>query len=197
MKSVPETEAEVMNGAIARHIGLLRKAKQLSFDELAARSSVSKGMLVQIEQGRANPSIATLCRVAAALRVSVADLIGAGTDAAKPVELVAAHEARILWTGAKGGSASLLVGARGPDMLELWQWVLFPGERFEARPHGAGTTELIHVRVGTLALSVEDTTHRVSAGHCAVANTDRVHAYECGGRGRTEFTMVVSERAPD
>ena len=196
-KRLPDVEALAMNGAIARRIASLRKARQLSFDELAARSSVSKGMLVQIEQGRANPSIATLCRVAAALRVSVADLVASGGDSAHPIELVAPQDTRTLWTGEQGGSASLIVGARGPDMLELWHWVLYPGERFEARAHGAGTVELIHVRSGSLVLELDGTVYVVASGHSAIANTDRPHAYACRGRRRTEFTMVVSEHASD
>ena len=196
-KSLPDVDAVAMNGAIARRIASLRKAKQLSFDELAARSSVSKGMLVQIEQGRANPSIATLCRVAAALRVSVADLVASAEDADRPIELVAPQDSRILWTGAHGGSAALIVGARGPDMLELWHWVLYPGERFEARAHGAGTVELVHVRSGTLALELDGIVHVVVTGHSAIASTDRPHSYACQGKRRTEFTMVVSEHASD
>jgi len=147
-----EDAADLLNGAIARRIALLRKGKQQSFDELAVRSGVSKGMLVQIEQGRANPSIATLCRLAAGLGVSVADLISAGDESKSPVHVVAPDETRILWKGPKGGSAALLVGSDGPDMLELWSWTLQPGERYEARPHSAGTLELVHVQQGSLAL---------------------------------------------
>jgi transcriptional regulator with XRE-family HTH domain len=187
--------AERMNGAIARRIGLLRGAKRLSFDELAARSGVSKGMLVQIEQGRANPSIATLCRLAAGLRVSVADLIASGDEAHSAVQVVAADATRVLWKGPNGGSAALLVGSEGPDMLELWDWTLQPGERFEARPHSAGTLELVHVVTGSLALEVEGVVHVVAAGSSAFARTDRPHAYMCHGRRRTHFTMVVSEQA--
>src|SRR5712672_368798 len=128
-----EDAADLLNGAIARRIALLRKGKQQSFDELAVRSGVSKGMLVQIEQGRANPSISTLCRLAAGLGVSVAELISADSDARSPVHVTATDESRVLWKGPNGGSAALLVGSDGPDMLELWSWTLEPGEKFEAR----------------------------------------------------------------
>ena len=193
----PDDPAGAMNNAIARRIAALRKGRQLSFDELAARSGVSKGMLVQLEQGRANPSIATLCRLAAGLRVSVADLIASAGDAARAVQIVAADAARILWNGPKGGSAALLVGSDGPDMLELWDWTLQPGERYEARPHTAGTRELVHVITGTLELEVDGAAEIVVAGASAFARTDRPHAYACSGRKRTRFTMVVSERVPE
>lgn len=187
--------AQLLNGAIARRIAQLRKGKQQSFDELAIRSGVSKGMLVQIEQGRANPSIATLCRLAAGLGVSVADLISAGDEPKSPVQIVAPDEARILWKGPKGGSAVLLVGSDGPDMLELWSWTLQPGERYEARPHSVGTLELVHVQQGSLTLEVDGVVHVVAAGASAFARTDRPHSYACTSRKKTLFEMVVFEPA--
>ena len=127
-RAVPPTEdaADLLNGAIARRIAVLRKGKQQTFDQLAVRSGVSKGMLVQIEQGRANPSIATLCRLAAGLGVSVSDLMLVADEPRSPVQVVASDETRILWKGPKGGSAALLIGSDGPDMLELWNWTLQP-----------------------------------------------------------------------
>ena len=72
VNSVPGDE---VNGLIARRAAHLRKEQNLSFDALAARSNISKGMLIAIEQGRANPSIGTLCKLAAALRLSLAELL--------------------------------------------------------------------------------------------------------------------------
>jgi transcriptional regulator with XRE-family HTH domain len=184
-----------MNEAIARRVAALRKGGQLTFDELAARSDISKGMLVQIEQGRANPSISTLCKLAAALRVSVADLVDGSDHPHRSVRIVAPGSAPVLWQGPKGGSATLLVGSEGPDMLELWDWSLVPGEKFEARPHPAGTQELLSVIEGTLALEVDGQTHLVSAGSSASARTDCAHVYACHGKKRLRFSMVVYENA--
>jgi transcriptional regulator with XRE-family HTH domain len=190
----PET-GDAMNEAIARRVASLRKGSRMSFDELAARSDISKGMLVQIEQGRANPSISTLCKLASALRVSVADLVSAGDDPNRSVRIVAPGTAPVLWQGSKGGAATLLVGSEGPDMLELWDWHLMPGERFEARPHPAGTQELLSVTEGTLALEVDGRTHLLGAGTSAFARTDCAHAYVCHGKKSVRFSMVVYENA--
>jgi len=187
--------ADLLNSSIARRIAQLRKGKGQSFDALAVRSDVSKGMLVQIEQGRANPSIATLCRLAVGLGVSVVDLISADNEPRNTVHLFGADKARTLWEGPNGGSAVLLVGSGGPDMLELWSWTLQPGERFEARPHSVGTLELVHVQQGSLALEVDGVVHMVIAGASASARTDRPHAYACRGRRRSVFSMVVLEPA--
>jgi len=56
---------------------------------LAARSGVGKRDAGQIEQGRANPSIATLGKLAVSLPVSVPDLITVAEEAKGPVQVVA------------------------------------------------------------------------------------------------------------
>jgi quercetin dioxygenase-like cupin family protein len=148
-------------------------------------------MLVQIEQGQANPSIATLCKVAAALGASVADLVQvAGRH---PAEVMPAASPRLLWRGPKGGSATLLVGSAGPDMLELWSWELRPGERYDAPAHPEGTQELLHVERGRLALAFGEVSYVIETGGSAVAQTDRPHAYACDGKRPAQFTMVVAE----
>ena len=168
-----------------------RRDQRLSLDRLAALAGVSKGMLVQIEQGQANPSIATLCKVAAALGASVADLVQvAGRH---PAEVMPAASPRLLWRGPKGGSATLLVGSAGPDMLELWSWQLRPGERYDAPAHPEGTQELLHVVRGRLALAFGEISYVVETGGSAVAQTDRPHAYACDGKRPAHFTMVVAE----
>lgn len=104
----------------------LPQPEKMSLDELSRRSGVSKGMLVEIEGCRANPSIALLCRLASAMNVSVADFVNV---AGKPaVHLIDSGAIPVLWKGEKGGSARLLAGTSGPDMVELWEWVLYPGE---------------------------------------------------------------------
>ena len=168
-----------------------RKDRRLSLDRLATLAGVSKGMLVQIENGQANPSIATLCKVAVALGASVADLVQVSGQ--HPAEVMPAGAPRLLWRGPKGGSATLLVGSSGPDMLELWSWELRPGERYEAQAHPQGTEELIHVVRGRLALAFGDISYLIDSGGSAVAHTDRPHAYACEGKKSVAFTMVVAE----
>jgi len=176
---------------VSSRIRQRRSDKRLSLDRLAALAGVSKGLLVQIESGQANPSIATLCKVAAALGASVADLVQVSGQ--HPAEVLPAGAPRLLWRGPKGGSATLLVGSAGPDMLELWSWELRPGERYDAPAHPQGTEELIHVVRGRLSLAFGDVRYAIESGGSAVAHTDRPHAYACDGRRPVQFTMVVAE----
>jgi DNA-binding XRE family transcriptional regulator/quercetin dioxygenase-like cupin family protein len=180
-------------GVLSGRLRAKRRDRRLSLDRLAALSDVSKGLLVQIENGEANPSIATLCKVAGALGVSVADLVQVSEQ--HPAEVMPAGAPRLLWRGPKGGTATMLVGSAGPDMLELWTWELRPGERYDAPAHPEGTQELLHVTSGRLALAFGGVSYIIASGGSAVAHTDRPHAYACEGKTPTRFTMVVAEWA--
>ena len=69
-------EPEDVNAAVGRNVRGHRTRMAWTMDDLAARSGVSKGMLSQVEQGRTNPSVATICRLATALGVSIARFSG-------------------------------------------------------------------------------------------------------------------------
>src|SRR5688572_33011730 len=67
--------ADDVAAAVGRNVRALRQQRGLTIDTLAAASGVSRGTVIQVETARGNPSIATLCSLAAALRVGVASLV--------------------------------------------------------------------------------------------------------------------------
>ncbi|MHC0463067.1 helix-turn-helix domain-containing protein [Kosakonia cowanii] len=186
-------DVSTVNEAVSHRIKQYRKQKKLSLDELSRRASVSKGMLVEIEGCKANPSIALLCRLAAAMGVSVADFVDVSI---KPdVHIIADAEIPELWNGEKGGRARLLAGSGGPDMTELWMWEMQPGEKFSSPGHPSGTLELLYVQSGTLTLGVKESYYQVMTGYSATARTDAPHFYENQGESILKFIMTVNEKA--
>lgn len=112
-----------ISNAVCERIKSFRKARRFSQDELSRLAGISKGMLVELEKGTANPSIAILCKLATALGLSVADIVNvSSTPSACIIEKT---DIPVLWRGEKGGSARLLAGTPGPDMIELWRWEMF------------------------------------------------------------------------
>lgn len=186
-------DVSTVNEAVSQRIKQYRKQKKMSLDELSRQANVSKGALVEIEGCKANPSIALLCRLAAAMGVSVADFVDVGT---KPtVHLIAEGEIPELWKGDKGGRARLLAGSGGPDMTELWMWEMQPGEKFASPGHSTGTLELFYVQTGTLTLGVQEHLYLVNSGCSATAKTDAPHFYENRGESPLIFIMTVNEKA--
>ena len=178
---------------IAQNLSLVRGARRLTFDQLAKKSGVSKGMLVQIEQGRTNPSVATLCRIANALGVTVSRFVEASDE--PTARLVPASEAIELWQGRRGSSGKLLVGFDSPSLMEVWDWDLVPGEWYDGLAHPAGTREVLYIQAGELTLSTDGTQYRAAASDLLMFQADRPHRYANEGTARLRFLMVVTEPA--
>lgn len=62
-------------------------------------------------------SIAFVCKVAAALGVSVANIVN--VSHAPDPWLIDNSEMPVLWQGKQGATAQLLPGTRGPHMIEI------------------------------------------------------------------------------
>jgi transcriptional regulator with XRE-family HTH domain len=173
---------------IAQTVRRLRGERAWTLDDVAARSGISRRLIVQIEQAQANPSIGTLERLANAFQVSLRDLLPEQPVATAGVR--PAGQELQLWTGPRGGTGRLHVG-RGP--LELWSWSLKPRESHESEPHPAGCIELLMVTTGTLRLDVGVQTFLLSAGDSAWFDASAAHRYHNPARATTQFTMVVLE----
>ena len=187
LERVPD--ADEVAAAIARNTRDLRTDRQWSLDHLASRSGVSKGMLVQIEQSRTNPSIATLCRIADAFGVTLANLVELSDGAT--VRIVEPGDVVRLWSGGEGSGGDLLVGTDRVEHVELWRWRLAPGDRHEASGHIEGTRELLTVISGTLTLEVDDEEHLVRAGGAVLFDADRPHTYRNDHKRPLDLVLTV------
>lgn len=188
------TDLDNLTRSLARNLKRLRTERGFTLDALAARAGVSRGMLIQIEQARTNPSVGTVVKVADALGVSITGLLD--HEQGQAVRLVPGEQAVRLWSTPAGSHSTLLAGAEAPGPLELWSWLLLPGDGSTSDPHPPGTTELLHVRSGVLTLSVDGTDHEVPEGTSAAFASHVPHSYRNDGDVPVEMTLAVSVPAP-
>jgi transcriptional regulator with XRE-family HTH domain len=172
---------------IAQAVHRLRTERSWTLNELAARSGISRRLIVQMEQAQANPSIGTLLRLADAFEVTLSELLP--EQPAATVGVRPAGETLQLWEGPRGGTCRLLV-SHGP--IELWSWTLKPGEVYESKPHRPASVELLSVTAGILDLDVGPETISLSAGDSAWFDAATTHAYRNPTRSTTRFIMVFS-----
>jgi transcriptional regulator with XRE-family HTH domain len=175
-----------VTAAVAQQVRALRQARGWSLDELSGRSGVSKGMVVQIEAARTNPSVGTLSRLSDAFDVSIARLLEPAAE--RIVRISPADQAPTLWRGGYGGFGRLLAGV---NAAELWEWRLQPREHHESPDHAIGTRELIHVLVGEVTVTVDGTAHLVRAGETIDFPSDRTHGYRNDAAEPARMVMVV------
>jgi transcriptional regulator with XRE-family HTH domain len=180
---------------VAQHVRALRATRGWTLDELARRSHMSKGMVVQIERGGTNPSIVTLCRLADGLGVTVSRLI---EDDVVPEEPVMRLETpATLWHGKSGSTAQLISGFDGSLLCELWDWQLAANDAYTGHPHPAGTLETLHILDGTLVVQLKDSHQSARRGETLVLRADRPHRYVNESTRPVRFTMMLVEPRPN
>jgi mannose-6-phosphate isomerase-like protein (cupin superfamily) len=101
-----------------------------------------------------------------------------------------------MWTSAAGGSAVMVAGTAPPDVSELWDWRLGPGDDYRSEAHRVGTRELLHVLSGAVVLVVADAEHRLKAGDSASFDGSVAHSYRNGSASKpARFSLAVYEPA--
>jgi transcriptional regulator with XRE-family HTH domain len=183
-------DLDLLTQSLARNVRHWRTERGFTLDALAARAGVSRGMVIQIEQARTNPSIGTVVKIGDALGVSITTLLD--YEQGPAVRIVPPEQAVRLWTTQAGSYNRLLAGADAPGPLEMWEWHLEPGESAASDPHPQGTVELLHVTTGELTLVVDETPYRVPAGSSATFEANARHEYRNDGDAPVGMTMAVS-----
>lgn len=176
--------------SVLQHVSLnvrrLRQAAHLSQTALSEKSGVSRRMLVAIEAGEKNVSLATLDRVAEALDVAFSDLIQApdGRDPSRINE--------VAWAGSHPGSrAVLLAKAVARREVELWEFTLAPGEAYVSEADPDGWSEQVYVIEGCLTVALPDDVRQIGPGEFFMFASNRPHAYRNDGDSVLRFVRNV------
>jgi len=87
----------------------------------------------------------------------------------------------------------LVAGTERPDVLELWDWTLGPGDVHVSEAHTLGTRELLQVQQGSIALEVGDQAVTLEAGDAVAFPGDVPHSYANPRRRPARFSLAVFE----
>lgn len=186
-----DDDAARLAAAIGARVRQERQTRGWTLDHLATAASVSRRMVVSVEQGAVNPSVGTLLRLADALGVGLPALVAAPERA--PVRVVRSGGGATLWTGDGGGRGVLVAGTEPPDVVELWDWAMAAGERHASEAHTPDTRELIHVLDGTLTVEVDGEAFVLDSGDAVSFPGDVAHAYANPHARPCRFTLAVFE----
>jgi mannose-6-phosphate isomerase-like protein (cupin superfamily) len=181
--------------ALAQAIGLRvrheRQSRRWTLDRLAETAGVSRRMVVNVEQGTANPSVGTLLRISDALGIGLPALVE--PPQFKPVKVIRHGGGSTLWSSQAGGCGVLVAGTEPPDVIELWDWTLAPDDHYVSEAHTAGTKELMQVQQGTITVEVADESVILDAGDAVTFPGDVAHSYANGGGQPARFSLAVFE----
>ena len=186
-----DTGAESLARAIGERVRQERKARGWTLDRLAEAAALSRRMVVNVEQGAVNPSVGTLLRLSDALGVGLPALVEPPTT--RTAKITPHGTGAVLWTGDSGGRGVLVAGTEPPDVVELWDWTLMPGESHEGGPHTAGTRELLQVREGSLLVEIDGRPFALGAGDALSFFGDVPHRYANSHPEAVRFGLAVFE----
>lgn len=177
--------------AIGARVRDERQAHGWTLDQLADISTVSRRMIISVEHGEANPSVATLLKLSDALGVGLPALVEPPqTDGLK---VTRSGEGATLWTSEAGGRGVLRTGTNPPEVVELWEWTLGPSDTYRSDAHSPGTKELIHVLHGTVTVECGEQHVTLKTGDAVTFPGDVAHAYLNPHRRPARFSLAVFE----
>ena len=163
---------------LAANLRRLRIARRLSLSELARATGMSKATLSSVESGRSNPTVETLAALAAALRVSLGELL----------EEPPLDEVRIVRRGRDG-----VLDRGGDDGLELAERAWSPRRVEEPDVGPAGARLGVYVLEGKLIAGPVERVTELSPGDYASFPTDVPHLFETQRAGAR--ALVLTYRA--
>ncbi|MDA8196247.1 MAG: XRE family transcriptional regulator [Actinomycetota bacterium] len=175
--------------AIGSRVRSERQNKGWTLDQLSRAAGVSRRMVINVEQGTTNPSVGVILRLSDALGVGLPSLVEPPSQSL--ITVTRAGEGATLWRGDRGGRGVLLVGTRAPTIIELWDWVLEPGESHKSEAHSSGTFELLQVIEGELSVNIGSEQFHLAIGDAISFGGDEPHSYENSGQDRCRFSLCV------
>ena len=184
-----EVGAAEMNRRVSEVLKRIRKQRELSLDQLATRSGVSRAALSQIEGARTNPTLSVLWKIAIGLEIPFQELLELPDE--EGAKVLRAGDAVVL-RSADGRVESRLVSPGGSSPgLELYELRLAPKGVLRSEPHGKGTTESVYVLKGALRLSVGGAEYDLGAGDSIFFKADCPHEYENRGSHEARCLDVI------
>lgn len=170
---------------LAANLRSLRDLRGLTQSRLAQLSGVPRPTLANLESGGANPTLAVLTAVAAALSVTVEELIAPPKASAR---LYRADELpRRLKTGV---TVRQLVPDAIPGLM-VERMSLPVGARMSGVPHTPGTREYLCCESGRVQLIASGETWELEAGDVVVFRGDQRHGYVNAGKDEAVAYSLV------
>ncbi|MEF8824688.1 MAG: helix-turn-helix transcriptional regulator [Desulfohalobiaceae bacterium] len=166
---------------IGERIRTLREGRRMSLSALAQRSGLSKGIVSTLEDGRGNPTINTVWRLAEALGVPFGELTRQEGDGSRKQ------------VGTEGISVHLIEQSRVEKLVETYLLQLAPNTLREAEPHPWGVEERILVARGLLLVGESAFSRHLQPGEDLLFPGDRPHFYQSG---QDPVTAVVTITYP-
>lgn len=170
---------------LAANARRLREARGLSQQQLAKLAGIPRPTWANLESGSANPTLAVLTRVAAALQVSIEELIGPPRTAASLTRAADVKERK------RQGARLRPLLPETISGVDISRMELAPGGRLVGVPHTPGTREYLTCEAGRIEVAVSGELWQLEAGDELVFRGDQRHTYRNPDPRRIAVAVTV------
>tara|TARA_R110002072_G_scaffold123048_27_gene258177 strand:+ start:2985 stop:3560 length:576 start_codon:yes stop_codon:yes gene_type:complete len=177
---------------LGRRLRTVRKKGQLTLEQLAESSNVSRSMLSQIERGEANPTFATLWNLTRALGIDLAELVeDASEEECSAIELLSAAQIPKIDNAAAGCQLAILSPPSLAGQTEWYELVMAAKGELDSLPHAVGTLEHLTVIEGQADLTSGEDHSRLGPGDTARYRADLPHCIRNSANSPLRAFLVV------
>jgi transcriptional regulator with XRE-family HTH domain len=183
-----ERGAAELAGRVAANLREHRRRRDISLDQLAQRTGVSRAGLSQIETRKTNPSIGVLWKVASGLGIPFAELIGEGRQS---VSVLRMNDTQVLRSADRKFESRPLMPGAGGNRIEVYELRLAARARHTSDAHGPSTRELVVVLSGALRMVVGDQSEDLAAGDSMLFDANSPHVYDNPHTSEARYHDVI------
>ena len=162
---------------IGSRVRRTRRRLGMTVEDLAETADVSVGFVSQLERGRGNPSLSSLCRVADGLGIHVADLLKPDASARSAVVRADARR-RLPLEGDPEGLVRELLTPSLESPMQLIRTTMPPHTSHEKRPFRHLGTESVHVLSGSMIVTVGSDRYELGPGDTVTYDCTQGHWWE-------------------
>jgi transcriptional regulator with XRE-family HTH domain len=187
----PQTaETKSLNARLAKRLAQLRGAGELSLDELAKRSGISRATLSRLERNKTSPTAAMLGRLCAVYGQTTSQLM-TDSEADSPQHIRAADQT--LWVDPETGFKRRIVSPPGYGLRgEIVEGSLPAGADVAyARPPLPGLEHHLLMLAGSLEFSLDKSSHLLNAGDCFRYRLSGASRFRCVGRRAARYLVAI------
>ncbi len=171
---------------LAVNLRRLREARRLTQQQAARLAGLPRPTWATLESGSANPTLLVLLRAAAALQVSLEELVG------PPRATGRLYRAEALRSRRRGAVTVRDLLPEKIAGMEIERLELPGGAVLNGIPHTPGTREYLACEGGRIELATEGEVFALSAGDVVVFRGDQRHGYRNPGTSAaTGYSVVV------
>ena len=185
-----------LNQKIALRVKAMRLAKNLSLENMAIKSGVSRSMISLIERGESSPTAVVLDKLAAAVGVALATLFEEPDAVLQSVPQPLLRKAtQTVWKDPASGYLRRNVSPSGLQLpLQIVEVEFPPRKRvtFETAFRDNPLDEQVWVLKGVIEITLADETYRLQQGDCLAIHLDCPITYYNPTRKTSRYAVVIA-----